>query len=310
MFHLRSLPLALLALAGSVFAQTKTGLQPVGFMAFSSNDVNKTVEIFRSCPSSQTCELAFLAYSFGTDFNNARTFIQNALPGMTANQKLAIGIYLDDGANRDQYPERCYFRRNVGTTSFWNSVRQNDSRLKDDWQRTVANPAAAFIREMQSWASGRGYGSRLSFVVIPVLEDGGPNGANPAAGDTYRRILSWTQSQMPSGVTYRRSSTARTPDRVLALEFHDDALPSSFQAGDLISQDGVNNGAGISDSAWQRVQANAISRNGSGLWWNVAFNHNRGASRSLAPWQRGTLKPFTNDPALVQRAKTIIATRR
>jgi hypothetical protein len=66
-------------------AQTRTGLQPVGFAAFSPEDVNKTVDIFKACPANQTCEIAALAYSFG-GFENFRTFIEKALPAMTSKQ--------------------------------------------------------------------------------------------------------------------------------------------------------------------------------------------------------------------------------
>jgi hypothetical protein len=82
-----------------------------------------------------------------------------------------------------------------------------------------------------------------------------------------------------------------------------------FESGDVITPDGVNDGAGLSDATWKSLQQAAVARGG-GLWWTNVFNNNSGAPRTNAPWDRGVLRPLTNDPPLVTRAKSIITTRK
>jgi hypothetical protein len=298
--------LLFLVSALALAAQTRTGLQPVGFAAFSAADVNRTIDVFTSCPANQTCELAALAYSFG-NFDNFRKFIEGTMPALKNKQKLVFTMYLDDGANRDNRPDWCRFRRGVDTKAFWAAVRSKDQTLKRDWEQEMAKPAGDFIRSMQAWAKQRSFSQRLSFTVVPVLEDGIPNANDLAGSAGYKTLLSWTKSKMPAGVKYRRSSTAKNPSRVVTtLEWHDTRVPAAFRANDVITPDGKT----VSDGSWKEQQVYAITKKrGSGLWWIPQFNNN-GGERTQRPWERGALTPFTADPSLVGRAKAMLQARK
>jgi hypothetical protein len=76
----------------------------------------------------------------------------------------------------------------------------------------------------------------------------------------------------------------------------------------MITIDGVNNGAGLTDAAYIALQTAALNKGISSAYWTGSFNNNAGA-RSVQPSQRGQLKPFTNDPGLRNRLVTMLTSR-
>jgi hypothetical protein len=285
--------------------QNRVGLEPVGFLAFAPNDVTQTSDIYKTCPANRGCEMAFLAYSFSTSFNNATKFVQSVLPSYGSNQVLVITLYLDDGANRDGTHAWCYFHPEWRPSDFWSHV-QNDS-LHTDWRDHMAKPAGDWIRSIKAWANSKGWGNRIRFIVVPVLEDGGPAAADHPAGWVYARLRDWTAEGINDGaVSYRRNSTTVNADRIpgVPMEFHRTSLNASIVSNDVITSDGDN----ISEPAWAGVQASAHARGVSALWWVAGFNSNT-STRTTPPWQRGPLMPFTNNPSLVAQSKALMVAR-
>jgi hypothetical protein len=257
----------------------------------------------------QGCEVAFLAYSFSKSFGAADNLVKAVLPSYNNGQVLVVTVYLDDGANRDDNSAWCYFHPEWNATQFWGHVR--DASLHTDWVSNMSKPAGVWIRNIKAWANSKQYAGRLRVVVVPVLEDGGPNGANPAPGWAYARLRDWTAEGIgDSQVTYRRNSTAAHPDRLpgVPMEFHTATLNSAMQGNDVITADGVNGFAGPSESDWTKVETMAHARNISALWWVGAFNSNT-STRSTPPWKRGPLTPFTRNPRMKADAIVLLGTK-
>ncbi len=301
----RTLSALLLGLASTTTALPSTGMAAIGFSAFSSPDVTQSVNVFRSCPASRACELAFLSYSFG-GYENAETFTKALLPYYTHGETLVMTIYLDDGANRDDNYGFCRFRGDLSAQRFWALVKGNDSTLKQQWRSQRVTPAANFINSMTAWANSQRIENRLKFVVIPVLEDG--YHGTDIAGSAYVTLLAWTKDLLPATVGYRRNSTDVNAPRIsgLPMEFHKDQAHvtdlSHMISYDTLTDDGDT---AITDTQWIAAQKNALNHSISGLFWWQSFNGNR----ALAPWLRAPLRPFTTDPNTVSRAKVIIASR-
>lgn len=283
----------------------RTGMAAIGFSAFSPADVDQSASSFAACPASTSCEIAVLAYSFG-GFENLDRFVRAVLPAYRNNQTLVVTVYLDDGANRDNNADWCWFRKGTSATSFWTAVRNNDLVFKRDWQNQVASPYGTFATRIRAWANMKGLGSRLSLVVVPVLEDGN-NGANIAPGWAYQRLIEWTTAVIPANIGIRRNSTASTADRIpgAAMEFHRDRVGSLIR-GDVITADGVRNGQGFTDDTeWIGFQRQVLSRSASALFWWPSFN----GPRTGPPWTRGTLRPLTSNANNAGRVRRILSSR-
>lgn len=301
-------PACLAALLTAPAALSSTGMAAIGFAAFSTADVDQSVNVFKACLPTRACEMAFLTRSFG-NFENAERFVKAVLPAYTSGQLLVITMYLDDGANRDGDSSRCWFRPDLSTSKFWSLVGSNNKTLQSDWQTKLAQPAADFVTGMNAWVQSKGYASRIRFVVVPVLEDGiaSPKVVD-AAGRDYQKILDWTRPKFPAYVQFRRNTVAFSAPRItgLPMEFHKADI-NGMVAGDMLTADGVKkNGAFIGDDDWIAVQRQAIPRSISALFWWQSFNGDRSKG---APWQRGILKPFTSSPGSVERAKRLITAR-
>ena len=293
------LVLALLLCLGALNVNAgtgRTGAQPVGILAFSSNDVNQLADIMAQCPANHDCELHFLAYSFVqgsqpdihsvSDFAKIDQLIRRALPQLNSGQKLFVAVSLDDGSNRAAHPDWVNFKKNMGVTQFWNNVANGS--LQTDWQSVMVSPLAQWLNSIRGWAAGRGYAGRLQFVIVPVLEDRAPTLA------AYQRLLDWTRQGLPSGLLYRRSSVLSNAARPngATMEYHTLNAGQPLQSGDAISNDGLE----ANGTQWQAIQTSCLQHNAAALLWRPEFN---GSRNTVPPSQRGELRPFA-DAAKVQ----------
>lgn len=283
----------------AVYAGTgRTGIQLIGLQALAGDQVDITADILAECPANHDCELHFLAYDFDQknpaghtvgDFRKAERLIKRTLPALNDGQKLFVAVSLDDGPNRAGHQSWVTFRNDLSVTAFWKAVKANNDRLADDWKQLMVTPFSDWASSVYAWADANGYGNRLQLVIVPVLEDRCRNKG------TFQQLIDWTQQGLGADVRYRvqlrrnpLSSTARISG--VPMEFHTTNTRKKFFPGDVVSNDGTT----VNGTQWRDVQTNALSKNASALLWRPEFNANQYTvdRNALAPWERGTLRPF------------------
>jgi hypothetical protein len=281
------------------------GVQALGFANFKPADVNILADEFVAAGGE--LELSALPFTFNPNspFGNLDAFVKNVLPRFRPGSSLRVTVHL-------------WFENSDGKFDFNNfgnrSALLARAKAFDTW-----------VKNVRSWASQRGFGSRLSIHLVPILEDDAPN------SDRYSRLLNFiSEQQRADGVStaFRRSPDGPSASfRVGAIphEFHGrfKEIQNFFRPFDRFSNDGCFvwlDGASVpgstessqsfpsfcssppSFSEFLLDQQFALRQQIGFLFWRPAYNGLTQYAKTVPPNRRFNLAPFTGAKGNFERA--------
>lgn len=277
-----------------VLAQASRGCQFIGMSKTTGTDIDKLAGILGAASGNR--QVSFLPFEFnsGNPFGNATPLLQKSVSRIQGT--LTMTVYAkwfphDATGDRDQ---QAFWDAWAATnpTSAQNSLRNGfiDRISKTD----------RWISDMRRWASQNGFAGKLTFVLVPVLED------NCTSRAAYRNMMDAIRRQQSAdGVTsdFRRSCLPGSryvfsPALGFPTELHGRwaDVRNSLGNGDAWSNDGTN----YADADFIRDQREANQKGVHVLHWNELYNGN--LPRTRDNWAQRTVNPFSGSSGSTLRS--------
>jgi len=290
------------------------GVQALGVSNFKAADVNILADEFVAAGGE--VELAALPFTFNPNnpFGNLDAFVKNVLPRFRAGSSLRVTVHLWFDSSDGMFD----FKNFSNKAAFLARVKSFDT----------------WVKNIRFWASQRGFGSRLSIHLVPILEDKAPN------SDRYSRLLNFIVEQQRAdsvSTAFRRSPDGPSAAfRVGAIphEFHGrfKDIQNFFHPFDRFSNDGCFvwlDGASVpgsvespqsfpsfcasppSFSEFLLDQQFAIRQQVVFLFWRPAYNGLTQYAKTVPPNRRFNLAPFTGAKGNFERfaLRRVLTTR-
>ncbi len=276
-----------------VLAQASRGCQFIGMAKTTATDIDKLSGILAAASGNR--QVSFLPFEFnaGNPFGNATSLVQRSVPRVQGT--LTMTVYAkwfphDATGDRDQQ-------------AFWDAwAASNPSTAQKGIRNAFIDRISKtdrWISDTRRWASQNGFGGKVSFLVVPVLED------NCTSRAAYRNLMDAIRRQQSAdGVTsdFRRSCLPGSryvfsPALGFPSELHGRwaDVRNSLGNGDAWSNDGTN----YSDADFIRDQREANQKGVHVMHWNELYNGN--LPRTRDNWAQRTVNPFTGSSGATLR---------
>lgn len=277
-----------------VLAQGSRGCQFIGMSKSTGTDIDKLSNILGAASGNR--QVSFLPFEFNSvnPFGNATSLVQKSAPKVQGT--LTMTVYEkwfphDATGDRDQ-------------KAFWDAWgASNPSTSQKSLRNSFIDRISKtdrWISDMRRWATQNGFGSKVRFVVVPVLED------NCTSRSAYRNMMDAIRRQQSAdGVSsdFRRSSLPGSryvfsPALGFPTEQHGRwaDVRNSLSNGDAWSNDGTN----YSDADFIRDQREANQKGVHTMYWTQLYNGNDPRTRDN--WAQRTVVPFSGSSGATLRS--------